>query len=267
MRQKSLALLLLQLVAAKVVLIDDIPGEEKHGGVSIDSTRNGIGHIAQKLKRMRKPSLRFGPLADGRTCRTCHYVGSPNFYQVFRENARVTYDSPPSQPYRELYPAPPPSEPFDARMDQLFRRIQKVEKENSKNELLLLEDQGKREALEISLQSVTEKKEQVELFLRVTKKELASLQANLETLRFKIKDLEDKSEYLEAKRHKIEARLGQLRFTTQSTLYNPAEYRKQFRALKEQYEDIKNSYSNTSERIEYVYPLPSIRRIGPNKDI
>lgn len=44
----------LSLSSARIVLIDDISGEETHGGISIDSTRNRISHIVQKIRNIKK---------------------------------------------------------------------------------------------------------------------------------------------------------------------------------------------------------------------
>lgn len=43
----------LSCVLAQIVIIDDVPGIEQHNGVLIDSTRNNIDHIVQKIKHRR----------------------------------------------------------------------------------------------------------------------------------------------------------------------------------------------------------------------
>ncbi|KAI5191034.1 hypothetical protein NECID01_1264 [Nematocida sp. AWRm77] len=236
--QRIAALALLTYIAAgRIVLIDDISGEEKHGRVTIDSTRNGISHIVQKMNKHRdssESSFLQGPRK---------YPDLPPIYQRTNERAHISYRRSPFDSQRSPFAENSFLHPFQKRIDRLTQRLHQVQEENDRKETNILESSSKKEALERSLKNLTKEKESVDSSLLLTKRELQTIQIELEMLRTKLKDLTERSEYLDAKKYKIQTQVAQLNSAVQNAPYSLQEYKKQIKSLKEQYENIKNQYA------------------------
>jgi len=261
MRKRAGVFLLLRIVAARIVLIDDISGIERHGDISIDSTRNGVDHIVQKIKRMKTDeALPYSqPLvqpiwSQKLQQKTLFLRPLPTIHRV-RHTAKFKYILPPAAPQLpQDYPSPLPQRDYTAppayppyalsseRHAEITEKIRGEKRRQEEKETLILELNGKENALNNSLSEIGKEQETVRYSIRLIRSEIESLQVELENLKTKLKDLVEKSESLESKKYRIKNTLQSVRKTLQESIQAKETHKSRISYLKKQYTNFNTFY-------------------------
>ncbi|OAG28915.1 hypothetical protein NEDG_01054 [Nematocida displodere] len=257
------ALALLPFVSARIVLIDDIPGEETHGGVSIDSTSSGIDHIIRKMNYQKTNKL--GNIYPRAPLNEAYYPKRPYRYDS-PQYSRIQAPSNPAPPYpgylpppfRGGYPASPyvtppqyyeyPAAPntalsyLQAKIASLLQQIHEAKKDQDAHETQTNNLDSKKKAFLSNLKETIAEQEAVEATTAATKRDLANIQTELETLRGRLGSLAEKTETLEKKQQQIEASIQETEFAISGKAAEAAQKQANIHQLQQNYTELHSQY-------------------------
>lgn len=236
-RWSAAFIIFLELVCSKIVLLDDIDAPEKHGHITIDSTKNEINHISRKVQIHDRSTVRKRVIPQRISQYEYENIPNPNkkIYNIQTER-RYRLRMRPTRTVNTYMP-------IDRRIEGLLQEINRTQKEQETYNHTL----SKLETQQARVTRLKKDKKVTEQSIYLTHNEINAVENALETLKLQLRDLNAKAEAITAQETAIEKEvilLQQNLHTKEALLHKLHRLKKKYKWLQSEYSYYDNESSD-----------------------